>query len=193
MHDECLREQTDDEPTRLKERLSLYRAGVKYIPHHKKCHDIEDGTYGANEYHEAGNAACIPFARMFEKIRVNIVPRDRHLRNVVQQVLHQQLNWQHRQERQKDAGDQNTKHIAEIRACRHFYVFDDKRKLVYTGRGVDNPRDTGKMTINDLDNALTEITSGKKVTTPLTNPIGCNVKWDGKDAHWMPPDACDLV
>ncbi|MFO7852488.1 MAG: hypothetical protein ACQERS_04395 [Bacteroidota bacterium] len=20
-----------------------------------------------------------------------------------------------------------------------------------------------------------------------------NVKWEGKDAHWMPPDACDLV
>jgi hypothetical protein len=19
------------------------------------------------------------------------------------------------------------------------------------------------------------------------------VKWDGKDQHWMPPDACDLV
>jgi len=28
---------------------------------------------------------------------------------------------------------------------------------------------------------------------PLTNPIGCNVKWEGKDAHWMPADACDLV
>jgi peroxiredoxin len=75
----------------------------------------------------------------------------------------------------------------------HFFVFDEKRKLVYTGRGVDNPRDTSKMTVNDLDNALSEITSGKKVTTPMTNPIGCNVKWDGKDAHWMPPDACDLV
>ncbi len=75
----------------------------------------------------------------------------------------------------------------------HFFVFDEKRKLLYTGRGVDNPRDTGKMTVNDLDKALSEITSGKKVTTPLTNPIGCNVKWDGKDAHWMPPDACDLV
>jgi peroxiredoxin len=75
----------------------------------------------------------------------------------------------------------------------HFFVFDEKRKLLYTGRGVDNPRDTSKMTVNDLDNALTEITSGKKVTAPLTNPIGCNVKWDGKDAHWMPPDACDLV
>jgi hypothetical protein len=64
---------------------------------------------------------------------------------------------------------------------------------MYTGRGVDNPRETTKMTINDLENALTEITAGKKVTTPMTNPIGCNVKWDGKDAHWMPPDACDLV
>ena len=23
--------------------------------------------------------------------------------------------------------------------------------------------------------------------------IGCNVKWEGKDVHWMPPEACDLV
>jgi peroxiredoxin len=75
----------------------------------------------------------------------------------------------------------------------HFFVFDEKRKLVYTGRGVDNPRDTSKMTVNNLENALAEITAGKKVTTAMTNPIGCNVKWDGKDAHWMPPDACDLV
>jgi peroxiredoxin len=75
----------------------------------------------------------------------------------------------------------------------HFFVFDEKRKLLYTGRGVDSPRDTSKMTVNNLENALTEITTGKKVTTPMTNPIGCNVKWDGKDAHWMPPDACDLV
>jgi peroxiredoxin len=75
----------------------------------------------------------------------------------------------------------------------HFYVFNEKRVLVYTGRGVDSPRDTTKMTINDLDRALDELTSGKPVSVPVTNPIGCNVKWEGKDAHWMPPDACDLV
>lgn len=75
----------------------------------------------------------------------------------------------------------------------HFYVFDKERKLVYTGRAVDNPRETDKMTVNDLENALSEHTSGKTITTPLTNPLGCNVKWDGKDAHWMPPEACDLV
>jgi peroxiredoxin len=75
----------------------------------------------------------------------------------------------------------------------HFYVFDQSRKLVYTGRGVDNPRETKKMKTNDLDRALGEITSGQPVGVPLTNPIGCNVKWEGQDAHWMPGDACDLV
>jgi len=75
----------------------------------------------------------------------------------------------------------------------HFYVFDDQRRLIYTGRAVDNPRDTSKMTINDLENALEEHLAGKPITEPVTNPIGCNVKWEGKDAHWMPADACDLV
>jgi peroxiredoxin len=75
----------------------------------------------------------------------------------------------------------------------HFYVFDADRKLVYTGRGVDNPRETDKITVNDLENALTELLAGEPITTPATNPIGCNVKWDGEENHWMPPDACDLV
>lgn len=75
----------------------------------------------------------------------------------------------------------------------HFYVFDQDRKLIYTGRGVDTPRDTSQMTVNDLDRALTEHLAGQPVSVPMTNPIGCNVKWDGKDAHWMPVEACDLV
>ncbi|GAA0137855.1 thioredoxin family protein [Paenibacillus sp. YSY-4.3] len=75
----------------------------------------------------------------------------------------------------------------------HFFVFDKQRHLVYTGRGVDNPRETSKMTTNDLERALTELTSGQSVSMPLTNPIGCNVKWEGQDAHWMPAEACDLV
>lgn len=75
----------------------------------------------------------------------------------------------------------------------HFYVFDKDRKLVYTGRGIDNPRDTSRMTVNDLDRVLHEITSNFEVSIKVTNPIGCNIKWEGKDAHWMPADACDLV
>ncbi|MBL7077995.1 MAG: thioredoxin family protein [Kiritimatiellae bacterium] len=75
----------------------------------------------------------------------------------------------------------------------HFYVFDKDRRLVYTGRGIDNPRNGALATVNDLDNALEDILAGRPVQTPMTNPIGCNVKWDGQDAHWMPADACDLV
>ena len=75
----------------------------------------------------------------------------------------------------------------------HFFVFDKERKLIYTGRGVDQPRDTSNMTVNDLERALAEYLAGKPLSVPLTNPIGCNVKWDGKDAHWMPVEACDLV
>jgi peroxiredoxin len=75
----------------------------------------------------------------------------------------------------------------------HFYVFDRDRKLVYTGRGVDNPKDTSKMTVNDLADALEDHLAGRPARKPLTNPIGCNVKWRGQDAHWMPAEACDLV
>ncbi len=75
----------------------------------------------------------------------------------------------------------------------HFFVFDQDRRLIYTGRAVDSPRDTSKMTSNELEKALEEYFAGKTISKPLTNPIGCNVKWEGKERHWMPEDACDLV
>ena len=75
----------------------------------------------------------------------------------------------------------------------HFFVFDKRRRLIYTGRSIDNPRDYTQATVHDLERALDEHLAGKPVSVPLTNPIGCNVKWAGKEAHWMPPEACDLV
>ena len=75
----------------------------------------------------------------------------------------------------------------------HFYIFDKDRKLVYIGRAVDSPRDPSKITVNDLENAFEDLLAGKEIGNPVTNPIGCNVKWEGKDKHWMPADACDLV
>ncbi|MFL2742467.1 MAG: thioredoxin family protein [Gammaproteobacteria bacterium] len=75
----------------------------------------------------------------------------------------------------------------------HFYIFNMQRKLVYTGRGVDSPLDSKKIKVNNLDLALDELTSNTLISIPITNPIGCSVKWEGKDSHWMPPEACDLV
>jgi len=74
----------------------------------------------------------------------------------------------------------------------HFFVFNEDRKLVYTGRGVDNPREPLKITVNDLDRILEELISEKPISVSVTNPIGCSVKWKGKDKYWMPADACDL-
>ncbi|HOP05053.1 MAG TPA: thioredoxin family protein [Tenuifilaceae bacterium] len=75
----------------------------------------------------------------------------------------------------------------------HFYVFNESRELIYIGRAVDNPRDSSKISVNDLENALNEHLAGKEITVKVTNPIGCNVKWEGMDKHWMPADACDLI
>ena len=75
----------------------------------------------------------------------------------------------------------------------HFYLFNLERKLLYTGMGVDQPNDSSRITVNDLEIVLEEVVAGLPVSVPVTNPIGCNVKWAGKDRHWMPADACDLI
>ncbi len=75
----------------------------------------------------------------------------------------------------------------------HFYVFDAEGQLRYTGRMDDNPREPGKQTTHELVDAVEAVLAGQEVQKPLTNPIGCNVKWKEQDAHWMPPEACDLV
>jgi hypothetical protein len=64
---------------------------------------------------------------------------------------------------------------------------------VYTGRAVDQPRDVSKITVNDLERTLSELIAGKQVSVAVTNPIGCSIKWEGKERHWMPDEACDLV
>jgi peroxiredoxin len=75
----------------------------------------------------------------------------------------------------------------------HYYVFDADRKLRYTGRMDDNPRNPGKETTHELRDAVDAILAGKTPAVQLTNPLGCNVKWKGQDNHWMPAEACDLV
>ena len=75
----------------------------------------------------------------------------------------------------------------------HFYVFNEQRELIYTGRGVDSPLDANKIKINNLELVLDELTSNTLISIPITNPIGCSVKWEGKDSHWLPPEACDLI
>lgn len=75
----------------------------------------------------------------------------------------------------------------------HFFLFDEDRKLRYTGRLDDNPRDASQATTHELADAIEALLKGKAPPIEVTNPIGCNVKWKGQPEHWMPPEACDLV
>jgi peroxiredoxin len=75
----------------------------------------------------------------------------------------------------------------------HFYVFDADRRLRYTGRMDDNPKVAAAAKTHELRDAVDALLSGKTPAVPKTNPLGCNVKWKGKDNHWMPAEACDLV
>lgn len=75
----------------------------------------------------------------------------------------------------------------------HYFVFDEKRNLRYTGRMDDNPRQAGLETTHELRDALDAQLGGEDLHVTTTNPIGCNIKWKGEMEHWMPPEACDLV
>jgi peroxiredoxin len=108
--------------------------------------------------------------------------------NMVKRMEEQKFPWIYARDKRQDVA----RAYGGLRTP-HFYVFNQERKLVYTGRGVDNPRITADMTTNDLERALEEVVAGKSVSIPMTNPIGCNVKWEGMEEHWMPPEACDLV
>jgi peroxiredoxin len=108
--------------------------------------------------------------------------------HMVERMQQQQFPWVYL----RDESQEIARAYGALRTP-HFYVFDSARRLVYTGRGVDSPRDASKITRNDLANALEDHLAGRTIRAPKTNPIGCNVKWEGKDAHWMPADACDLV
>ncbi|MHC1732646.1 MAG: thioredoxin family protein [Bacteroidales bacterium] len=108
--------------------------------------------------------------------------------NMVKRMEEHKFPWQYLYDRSQ----QVAKAYGALKTP-HFYVFNRDRVLVYTGRGVDSPRDTSRLTVNDLERALEELISGREISVPVTNPIGCNIKWEGRDAKWMPPEACDLV
>ncbi|MEQ8582573.1 MAG: redoxin domain-containing protein [Marinoscillum sp.] len=69
-------------------------------------------------------------------------------------------------------------------ATPHVFVFDQDRKLVYSGRidDTENPYVTPRTT--DLINTLDELLAGKQPTTPTTKTFGCSIKWAWKN-DWL--------
>ena len=58
-----------------------------------------------------------------------------------------------------------------------FYLLDPESVVVYRGRLDDSPRDPSHAMTSELHDAMAELASGKSVSVPRTESIGCSVKW----------------
>lgn len=65
-------------------------------------------------------------------------------------------------------------------ATPHVFIFDDERKLRYTGRIDDSEREEYVKT-HDVRMALEALLAGREVETKVTKSFGCSIKWAGKE------------
>jgi peroxiredoxin len=66
------------------------------------------------------------------------------------------------------------------KATPHVFVFDDTRKLRYTGRIDDNERRPDQAKSRDTRNAIEAILAGLSVPVEQTRTFGCSIKWADK-------------
>ncbi|MFO8059142.1 MAG: thioredoxin family protein, partial [Bacillota bacterium] len=94
--------------------------------------------------------------------------------NMVRRMKSEQFPWVYLHDESQDVA----RAYGALRTP-HFFLFDQQRQLIYTGRALNNPGKPEESTANDFENALTEFVNGEPISKPLTNPLGCNVKWEG--------------
>lgn len=64
-------------------------------------------------------------------------------------------------------------------ATPHVFVFDENRKLAYTGR-IDASEKPGTADAEDLRRAIEAVLAGQPVDTAVTKTFGCSTKWGWK-------------
>ncbi|MCB0584637.1 MAG: redoxin, partial [Phaeodactylibacter sp.] len=67
-------------------------------------------------------------------------------------------------------------------ATPHVFLFDEGRKLAYTGR-IDGSEKPGTANAEDLRGAIDAVLAGQPVETPVTKTFGCSTKWGWKVAY----------
>lgn len=65
----------------------------------------------------------------------------------------------------------------------HVFVFDEDRKLRYTGRMDDARRSSAPVETSYIRDAFDALLAGKEVAVPVTRSFGCSTKWLFKDGN----------
>jgi thiol-disulfide isomerase/thioredoxin len=65
-------------------------------------------------------------------------------------------------------------------ATPHVFIFDEERKLRYTGR-IDDSEKLDRVTISDSRNAIEALLQNKTVSVEVTKSFGCSIKWAEKE------------
>ena len=119
-HDEGLGGERLDEPAGAE----LGRGGVEDPEHDGEGGEVEHRADRAEADHEPADEADVPVRRAGELFLVDAVGGDGHLAGVVEQVVEQDLEREHRQERQERGGDGDAEHVPEVRRRAHEHVLD---------------------------------------------------------------------
>ena len=97
---------------------------------------------------------------------------DDSFENMKKRAAEQNFNFIYvRDEDQSVARNFDATHTPEI------FLFDEDRKLVYTGKIDDNWQEPEKVVNHYLRNALNEMLEGIEISVPETYSIGCTIKW----------------
>ncbi len=68
-------------------------------------------------------------------------------------------------------------HAYGARTTPHLFIVGKDGRLAYEGAIDDDRRLAGKPAVNYVEQALAELTAGKPVSVPATDPYGCSVKY----------------
>ena len=97
---------------------------------------------------------------------------DDSFENMKKRAAEQNFNFIYvRDEDQSVARNFDATHTPEI------FLFDENRKLVYSGKIDDNWQEPEKVVNHYLRNAVDEMLEGNEISVPETYSIGCTIKW----------------
>jgi len=72
---------------------------------------------------------------------------------------------------------QDVAHAYDAKRTPEFYLFNSELELVYKGRMDDSPRNPMQVQTTELDDAIQAMLAGSSPEVPITESIGCSVKW----------------